>query len=69
MIADVLTRFGLTKKELAKVLRISVRTLYRRMNDPTTWTVGELKRMGELFGWERKELADFIAEYCSQYPL
>lgn len=68
MIADVLTKFGLTKKELAKVLRMSVRTLYRRTNDPTTWTVGELKRMGELFGWERKELAEFVG-HCLQYPL
>lgn len=60
--------YGISREELAKVLRISVRTLYRRMNDQTTWTVGELKRMGELFGWERKELAEFV-EHCSRYPL
>lgn len=64
MIADAMSIYGFTKEELAKVLRISVRTLYRRMNDPKTWTVGELKRMGELFGWERKELAEFV-ERCS----
>lgn len=68
MIEGAMIGICLTKEELAKVLRISVRTLYRRMKDPTTWTVGELKRLEELFGWERNTLADFIAEYCLRLP-
>ena len=45
------------------MMRMSVRTLYRREADPTTWTVCELKRLGEIFEWERRELAEFV-ECC-----
>lgn len=55
---------GITRGELAEMMRMSVRTLYRREADPTSWTVGELKRMGEVFGWGRNEIADFV-ERCA----
>ena len=64
MIYKAIATAGITKSEFAKIMRMSIRTLYRRMADPTTWTVGELKRMEELFGWEKRELAEFV-ERCT----
>ena len=57
--------FGISREELAKMLRMSVRTLHRRLADPTTWTVGEMNRLGGIFGWTREDFADFV-ESCSR---
>lgn len=65
MVEKSLIYFGISREELARVLRMSVRTLQRRLADPTTWTVGEMNRLGGVFGWTREDFADFV-ESCSR---
>jgi hypothetical protein len=52
--------YGISQKDLAEMMRMSVRTLQRRMADPTKWTVGEVKRLGEILGWNEREYAEFV---------
>lgn len=63
MIEEALRYYGISREELAKMLRMSVRTLYRRMASPWTWTVGEINQLKEVFKWTKEECAGF-AESC-----
>lgn len=64
MIEQAMKYYGISREELAKILRISLRTLQRRLAEPWTWSAGEINRLGEIFGWERNELAEFV-ECCT----
>ena len=68
MLEDALRWYGISRKELAEMLRISLRTLQRRMADPATWTVGEIERLGGILGWTKKDLAEFV-ERCTSSPV
>lgn len=53
--------YGITTAELAKMLRMSERTLYRRLADKDSWTLGELKRLRGIFQWTEEQLNAFVA--------
>ena len=65
MLEQEMEYYGISREELARILRISLRTLQRRLAEPWTWSAGEIKRLGEIFQWGRNELAEFV-ECCTQ---
>ena len=60
MIEQYLKWYGISREELANMLRISVRTLHRRLADPTTWTAGEINRLRGIFQWTKEVTAEFV---------
>ena len=57
--------YGISREELARMLRMSVRTLYRRMKEPTTWSVGEIAQLRRVFQWTKEQENGFF-ESCMQ---
>ena len=49
-----------TTKDIARLLRISERTVYHRLKDPSTLTVAELRVLVDAFMMDEVELADLI---------
>lgn len=60
MLEQSMKWYGITTAELAKMLRMSERTLYRRLADTDSFTVGELKRLRGIFRWTEKQLKEFV---------
>lgn len=60
MVEASLRNIGLDKQHLADLLNISKRTLYRRLGHPEDFTISDVKRMKEVFGWTKEELIEFI---------
>ena len=63
MLERYMNFYGISRTELAKMLRMSVRTLYRRMADPTTWSVGEISQLRKVFQWTKEQENGFF-ESC-----
>lgn len=61
MLEQSMKWYGITTAELAKMLRMSERTLYRRLADKDSWTLGELKRLRGIFQWTEEQLNAFVA--------
>ena len=53
-------RRGYSLQRLAKVTGIKPRTLYRRIAEPYTMTVDELRRMNAVLHFEDGELIEFV---------
>lgn len=45
MIADYKTRSHITNESLAKGLGLSIQSFYRRLKDPSSFTLGELRNL------------------------
>lgn len=51
---------GYSKTEFAKVLGVSLSTLYNRMQNPETFSIKEVRRLAKLFSLTEKELIAMI---------
>lgn len=55
-IADYKTRYGLDNTALAKGLGLSCQTYYRRLRDPSTFTLGELRSLRQRLRIPKEEM-------------
>lgn len=55
-IADYKTRHGLDNAALAKGLGLSCQTYYRRLRDPSTFTLGELRSLRQRLRIPKEEM-------------
>ena len=64
MIEQEMEYYGISREQLAQILRISLRTLQRRLAEPWTWSAGEINQLKGVFGWTKEECAEFV-ERCT----
>lgn len=52
--------FGLRAPEQAEIAGITRATWYRRLNDPSDFTVKELRRMIRRYNWDNRTVCSFL---------
>lgn len=55
-IADYKTRYNLDNASLAKGMGLSIQTYYRRLKDPSTFTLGELRTLRQRLRIPKEEM-------------
>jgi hypothetical protein len=55
-IADYKTRYNLDNAELAKGMGLSIPTFYRRLRDPSGFTLGELRTLRQRLRIPKEEM-------------